>query len=512
MEYVIGVDIGTQGTKAVLVDGNGQVLHHSYKGYDVETPKQSWAQQWPEPWVDATLETIKNVVKNSGVEANKIKGVAVSSLYGGSGIPVDRDMKPLAPCLIWMDRRAEDEVKWVKENIDLDKLFDITGNYVNSYFGFTKILWIKNNLEIWNDTKYFLPPANYVVYKLCGEVAVDYSSAGNIGGVFDLKKKKWSDEMLKDLGIPRSFFPDRLVTSTEIVGGITQEVAEMTGLRPGTAVISGGVDAPVATLGAGVFEEGNHVAMLGTSMCWGFITDKPNLSRELVSMPHAISPMDKIYTFGGAATAGAIMRWFRDTFGEKEMEIEKTENINAYTQLEQKTVGIRPGSEGLVVLPYFMGERSPIWDSDARGTIVGLSLVHKKEHIYKAFMEGVAYSLRHNIEAVLGTDVKLDKEIIIVGGGSKSTVWPQIYADVTGRPVRIIKNDVEAPLGDALLAGLATGVFKDPLVIKEWLDFDEPIYPNLENTAIYDFYYSKYKEIYLSLKDNMKAISAYNHQ
>lgn len=509
MDFVIGVDIGTQGTKAVLVDSNGQVLAHSYKGYDVETPKQSWAEQWPEPWVDATITTIKNVVAESKVNAENIKGVAVSSLYGGSGIPVDKDMKPLAPCLIWMDRRAEDEVKWVKENIDLEKLFEITGNHVNSYFGFTKILWMKNNLDIWNDIKYFLPPANYVVYKLCGEVAVDYSSAGNIGGVFDLKEKQWSDEMLNDLGIPRSFFPDRLVSSTEIVGGITEEVSKITGLKVGTPVVSGGVDAPVATLGAGVFEEGNHVAMLGTSMCWGFITEKANLSKELVSMPHALYPNEKIYTFGGAATAGAIMRWFRDNFGEKELEIEKSENINAYTQLEEKTKDIKAGSEGLLVLPYFMGERSPIWDSDAKGTIIGLSLLHKKEHIFKAFMEGVAYSLRHNIEEVAGTDVKLDEEIIIVGGGAKSAVWPQIYADVTGRPVRIIENDVEAPLGDALLAGLATGVFKDPTVIKEWLDFAEPIYPNLENTRVYDFYYKQYKDIYLKLKDNMKEISQF---
>lgn len=511
MNYVIGVDIGTQGTKAVLVDSKGKVLSHSYKGYNVETPRQSWAQQWPEPWVDATFYTIKDVILESNVEASNIKGVAVSSLYGGSGIPVDKDMNPLAPCLIWMDRRAESEVEWIKNNIDLDELFKVTGNYVNSYFGFTKILWIKNNLDIWDDIKYFLPPANYVVYKLCGEVAVDYSSAGNIGGVFDLKEKKWSDVMLKYLGIPRSFFPDRLVSSTEIVGGITKEIAEITGLKVGTPVISGGVDAPVATLGAGVFEEGNHVAMLGTSMCWGFITDKPNLSTELVSMPHAINPMEKIYTFGGAATAGAIMRWFRDTFGEKEMEIEKEENINAYAQLDQKTIDIKPGSEGLVVLPYFMGERSPIWDSDAKGTIIGLSLVHKKEHIYKAFMEGVAYSLRHNMEVVSGDDVKFDKEIIIVGGGSKSAVWAQIYADVTGRPIRIIKNDVEAPLGDALLAGLATGLFENPMVIKEWLEFEDPIYPDLENTATYDFYYSQYREIYLNLKENMKAISRFNN-
>lgn len=507
MAYLIGVDIGTQGTKAVLINPDGKVLAHSYKGYDVETPKPSWAQQWPDPWEEATYSTIKTVVEESNVGAENIKGIAISSLYGGSGIPVDKDIKPLAPCLIWMDRRAEDEVKWVEENIDLSELFEVTGNSVNSYFGFTKILWMKNNLDIWNKIEYFLPPAPYIVYKLTGEIAVDYSSAGNIGGVFNLKERKWSTEMIEKLGIPLIFFPERLVECTEIVGGITKEAAEKTGLKMGTPVICGGVDAPVATLGAGAFSEGNHVAMLGTSMCWGFITEKPNLSPKLVSMPHTVDSKEKIYTFGGAATAGAVVRWFRDVFGSEELAVEDRIDINAYTLLELKAKNIPAGSEGLLVLPYFMGERSPIWDSNARGTIIGLSLIHSKGHLYKAFMEGVAYSLRHNMEMVAETDAELDREIIIVGGGSKSMIWPQIYADVTGHPVRIIKNDVEAPLGDALLAGLATGVIDNPKVLSEWLEFEETIQPNLENTKKYNRYYEQYKDVYLNLKDNMVVLN-----
>ncbi|MEG0773700.1 FGGY-family carbohydrate kinase [Clostridium sp.] len=507
MKYLIGVDIGTQGTKAVLINPKGEVLAHSYKGYDVETPKPSWAQQWPEPWVEATFETIKGVVDKSNVNAEDIKGVAISSLYGGSGIPVDREMNPLAPCLIWMDRRAEDEVTWVKDNVDLDELFKTTGNSVNSYFGFTKILWMKNNLNIWDKIHYFLPPASYIVYKLTGEVAADHSSAGNIGGVYDLKERKWSTKMLESLEIPVKFFPQRLVECTEVVGGVTEKAAKLTGLKVGTPIICGGVDAAVATLGAGAFNDGNHVAMMGTSMCWGFITEESNLSESLVSMPHVIDSINKIYTFGGAATAGAVMRWFRDVLGVEELSQEEETGINAYSLLEDKAVNIPAGSEGLIVLPYFMGERSPIWDSNARGTILGLSLVHNKGHLYKAFMEGVAYSLRHNIEMVSGTNVQLDKEIILVGGGSKSKIWPQIFADVTGKPVRIIKNDVEAPLADALLAGLATGVFENPSILAQWLEFDETIEPNLENTKLYDRNFAIYKKIYLNLKDNMAEIA-----
>jgi ribulokinase len=507
MKYLIGVDIGTQGTKAVLINPKGEVIAHSYKGYDVETPKPSWAQQWPEPWVDATFETIKGVIDKSNVNSEDIKGVAISSLYGGSGIPVDKDMNPLAPCLIWMDRRAESEVSWVKDNVAMGELFKITGNSVNSYFGFTKILWMKNNLDIWDKIQYFLPPASYIVYKLTGEIAVDHSSAGNIGGVYDLKERTWSKTMLEKLDIPLKFFPETLVECTEVVGGATEDAAKFTGLKVGTPIICGGVDAAVATLGAGAFSDGNHVAMMGTSMCWGFITEEPNLSENLVSMPHVIDSRNKIYTFGGAATAGAVMRWFRDVLGAEELSQQEETGVNAYSLLEDKAVNIPAGSEGLIVLPYFMGERSPIWDSNARGTILGLSLVHNKGHIYKAFMEGVAYSLRHNIEMVSGTKVQLDKEIILVGGGSKSKLWPQIFADVTGKPVKIIKNDVEAPLADALLAGLATGVFEDPSILSQWLEFDDTIEPNLENTKLYDRIFEVYKNIYLNLKDNMAEIN-----
>ena len=508
MNYLIGVDIGTQGTKAVLIDNQGKVIAHSYKGYEVETPKHSWAQQWPDVWEDAVIYTIKNVVATSNVRAEDIKGVGISSLYGGSGIPVNEQLMPVAPCLIWMDRRAEKEVEWVKQNVDLEELFAVTGNSVNSYFGFTKILWYKNNHpELWKKIRYFIPPAPYIVYKLTNELAVDYSSAGNIGGVFDLTKREWSTKMAEKLQIPISLMPERLVSSTEIVGYITKEMSMLTGLSEHTAVICGGVDASVATLGAGVDQEGNHVAMLGTSMCWGFVTEKSNISSQLVSMPHAINPENKIYTFGGAATAGAIMKWFKNVLGQTEVSAEGLTNIDAYTLLDLIAKDVPAGSNGLIALPYFMGERSPIWDSEAKGLIIGLSLLHKKGDIYKALMEGVAYSLRHNMELVSSTETALDNEVMIVGGGSKSIIWPQIYADVTGKTVRIIKNDVEATLGDALLAGIGTGVFDDASLVKQWLDYDEPIHPNEKNHQLYTSYYEEYKKLYEVTKSTMKKLN-----
>lgn len=272
--YLLGTDIGTQGTKSVLVNEKGELISEGFKEYGVITPRPSWAEQWPDIWLDAVVETLAECVKKSGVKPSEIAGVAISGLYGGSGVPVDKDMNPLRPCLIWMDRRARAETQWVKDNIPKDTIFGITGNYVDSYFGFTKMMWIRNNEpEVWNNIYQFVTPKDYVVYKLTNQLAIDYSSAGNIGGVFDIKKRTWSDEMCQILNIPRRMLCERIVKSSDIVGPLNQEFSNQIGLLEGTPVVAGGIDAPVAQLCAGVLSEGEHVAMAGTSMCWGMISE-----------------------------------------------------------------------------------------------------------------------------------------------------------------------------------------------------------------------------------------------
>ncbi|WP_286934040.1 FGGY-family carbohydrate kinase, partial [Aminobacterium sp. UBA4834] len=245
---------------------------------------------------------------------------------------------------------------------------------------------------------------------------------------------------------------------------------------------------------------------VGTSMCWGFITEKANLTDRLISYPHVLDPLKKNYTFGGAATAGAVIQWFRNNFGTLELETQNRLGVSAYSLLELQSQDVPAGSDGLVFLPYMMGERSPIWDSSARGTLMGLSLYHGKGHIYRACMEGVAYALRHNMESILGTSVKLDPEMVLVGGAAKSSLWTSIFADVSGYPVKVLQEDVEAPLGDALLAGLGTGVFDRPEILKEWLHFKEPVYPVTEHTEVYNELYSEYKAVYLGLRDSMKRL------
>lgn len=505
MNYLLGTDIGTSGTKTILMDTDGNLIAQDLQEYDVLTPKPLWAEQWPSVWLDAAKASIKNTVLKSGIPPENIRGIAVSGLYGGSGIPLDENMEPVRPCMIWMDRRAEKEANWVLKSIGKEKLLEVTHNGADPYYGYTKILWMKNNEpENWRKTKLFLPPNDYVIYKLTGEVVIDYSSAGNIGGIFDMNNRTWSKEMMAAMDIPFSMMPEKIVESTDIVGGLTKEAAAELGLTAGMPVIASGIDCGAANIGLGVFDSGIYAAAIGTSMCAALISDKPVQGKDLIVWPYLYDAKRLSYYFAGGATAGAIVKWFRQTLCQFELEAEKEGGKNAYDVLNEQAANIPAGSDGLVVLPYFMGERSPIWDSDAKGTIVGLSLAHTKAHMYRAFLEAVAFSLRDAIEA---TGEYLGEYILLAGGVTKSKLWRQIFADVTGYPIVCPIHDVEANMGDVMLAGIGTGLLSYDDV-KKWQVLDDKIIPNQENHRKYNDYYKVYKSIYQNLKADMKTLTS----
>lgn len=507
MKYVIGVDIGTQSTKGILMDADGQIITSASRSYSVETPKPLWAEQWPDVWLEAALSVLADIVKQSGVDKEHIASICISSLYGGSGIAVDENIRPLYPCLIWMDRRASDRVEWVRNYVDTKELFRITGNSLDSYYGYTKILWIKEHEpEIWQQTRYFLPPNSYINYQLTGEVAVDHCSAGNIGGVYNIEKRDWSTKACRMLGIPKSMMPPRLLASDEIVGGLLPEMAEKLGLAAGTPIVAGGVDAAVATLAAGVVAPGNHVAMIGTSMCWGFVNHSVDARHGLISMPHVNNPLEDIYTFGGAITAGASVTWFIDQFCGVEKQQALEQNCTVHHLLEEQAKGLPPGADGLVFLPYLMGERSPIWDAKATGTLVGLSLYHTRFHLYRAVLEGITFALKDNIESGKACAERLDNELIVVGGAAFSDMWMQIIADVTGYPVLTIKEEVEAPLGDCFLAAKAVGIIQSAETIKKWFNLEARATPNAENHEKYNQLFNTYRSIYRNLKKDMHQL------
>ena len=506
-QYVIGVDIGTQSTKAVLVGAKAQIVAQHSESYQVETPHPMWAQQWPQVWLDAVVKCIFNVVKNSHIDPQSIVGLCVSSLYGGSGVPIDAQGDATHPCLIWMDRRAQDEVEWVRANVDLERLYDITCNGLDSYYGYTKMLWLRDKApEAWSRTTALLPPNSYVNFKFTGQVAVDHSSACNIGGIYDVAARDWSWEMMERLGLPQHLIPRRLVESSDVVGTLLPQWAERLGLPAGLPLMAGGVDAAVATLAAGASRPGNHVAMIGTSMCWGSIRPNADGRHGLVSMPHVVNGLRDLYVFGGAITAGASVTWFCDNFCQTIVSQAQSDGSDVHDVLERAASQLPPGAEGLLFLPYLMGERSPIWDAKASGAFVGLGLHHRRQHLYRAVLEGVSHALRHNIEAGTLDGSVLNADLTVVGGASRSDLWMQIIADVTGRTVHTMRDDVEASMGAAMLAALGSGMADLETVERDWVHIVERAQPTLEGMRRYEAFHTQYVNLYPALKSVMHAL------
>ncbi len=505
MKYLIGTDIGTSGTKTIIMDENGELISKSWEGYSISVPKALWAEQNAEVWETAVYNTISDAVKISGISPSTIAGICISGLYGGSGVPCDKDFNPVRPCIIWMDRRSHVQSQNVLKNVEAEELFQTTRNGSDPYYGYLKMLWIRDNEpEKWEKIQCFLPPNSYCIQKLTGKAAIDYTSAGNIGGFFDADKQRWSDELIAKLGMDKSKLPERIVESSDVVGTVTKEAAVRLGIDEGTPVCAGGVDCVVATLGLGVTAPGQHVAIIGTSMTWGYLKSELSTERRLISMPYVINPKEKMFIFGGAATAAAINKWLRDNVAFEEMLEEKAGLKSAYELMDEQAAKISAGSDGLIVLPYFMGERSPLWDTNAKGTIFGLTLNHTKAHLYRAFLEAVAYSLKDTMQNIEKCD--LSNKLVVSGGVAKSPLWKQIFADVTGCEVITPLQDIEANFGDVILAGLGTNTITLEKAMS-WVKFSEPVTPNPKSTELYDKYFKIYKALYNDLRPRMEEIN-----
>ncbi|HID90473.1 TPA: hypothetical protein EYP44_00750, partial [Candidatus Bathyarchaeota archaeon] len=278
------------------------------------------------------------------------------------------------------------------------------------------------------------------------------------------------------------------------------------GLRRGTPVCAGGIDAPVSALSVGALEDGDLASMLGTSMCNGFISHKPRLSPKLINYPYVAHDTEFLYSFAGIVTAGYCLRWFRDQLGKVEASLASQTPLSAYQVLDLEAERVPPGSDGLIFMPHMMvGERAPYWDEYVRGCLTGLTLYHSKAHIFRAFLEGIAYAFRYSVEVAMEAGMPV-RRVLLVDGGARSRLWRQILADVTGLEMTYTAEATGAPLGDALLAGVGTGALEHYGVIKEWLQVTELTKPNPKTKAVYDKCYRLYRRVYQANREIFKAL------
>lgn len=498
--YLIGCDLGTGGAKAIVVDLKGKVLSSHFVEYQLIIPRPGWAEQDPEWYWKAAAETIKTSVQKAGIKPEDILAVGLSSLAPAC-ILVDGDFKPLQNSHIWMDRRATSECEWLKKNIGERKVFKLTGNLIDPYYSIPKLMWEKSNRpELYKKARFTLNVKDYVVLRLINKAVTDYSHAALGGVAFDIRKRCWNKELLKEIGIDEKKLPPAYPCD-EIVGKVTREASRFTGLKEGTPVVAGAVDANAACLSAGVVEEGENALTLGSTACWGMSHLSDQFIPGLICMPHIAYSKTHYISIAALVGGGSLLRWFRDNFAQIERLVEKELGIDAYEILNMEAEKIQPGSDGLLILPYFMGERCPLWDPRARGVIFGLSFLHSRAHIIRAIMEGVGFAIRHNINLLEQRGIKITPPMKLVEGGAKSNLWRQIIADVTGISTVYMGKTQGAPLGDAVMAGIGAGVFEKYEVIKEWLNPRTENETNPDTQVIYDELFKKYLRLYPTLKN-----------
>lgn len=505
MAYLVGIDIGTSGTKTLLIDESGKKIASATDTYPLSTPKPLWAEQDPEDWWQATISTIRKVIKESGVEPSEIRGVGLSGQMHGA-VFLDEHNKVIRPCILWCDQRTGSECEWITETIGRDKVIELTSNPVLTGFTAGKIVWLRNNEpENYSRTRKVLLPKDYIRFRLTDEFATEVSDASGTS-LFNVKKRQWADDMLDGAGIPRDWMPS-VYESPEVSGRISDYAASLTGLRAGTPVVGGGGDQAAGAVGNGVVETGIISSTVGTSGVVFAFADEPVVDPGLRVHTFCHAVPGKWHVMGVMLSAGGTLRWYRDTFAGEEKEQADSRGIDVYDIISEQVDEVEPGCEGLICLPYLTGERTPYPDPDARGVFFGITLRHDKRHFARAVYEGVAYGLRDSFEILEEMRVPIH-QVRASGGGARSAVWRQIQADITGREHVLINVDEGPAFGVALLAGVGTGIYASvEEACRSTITVTSQTHPDMSNKSLYDRYYLVYRALYPALKDQFKRVS-----
>jgi xylulokinase len=491
--YLLGVDIGTYESKGVLVDFDGNLVASAFQPHDLLIPRQGWAEHDPEKtWWGDFVTLTKALLDKSNVAPTDIAGVGVSAI-APCLLPVDKDGNPLRMGILYgVDTRAYREIEELNEKFGKENLFSKTGNELSSQAVGPKILWLKKNEpETYNKAAKFVTASSFIIARLTGKTVIDHLTASFFTPLYDFYKGTWSSEFCD--GIVE---PDRLPEigwACETAGKVTAEAARITGLAEGTPVNFGTADASAEAVSVGVVKPGQMMLMYGSTIFMYLVTSQPKVDGRLWAARY-LFPGTSAFA-AGMATSGSLTRWFRDQLAPDLLAIEKAGGENAYAALIKEASSISAGSEGLVVLPYFSGERTPINDPLARGMFFGLTLAHQRGHLFRAVLEGMGYGVRQHFDVMQEIGVKPD-DVIAVGGGTKNSLWLQVVSDISGIPQKVPAVTFGASYGDAFLAGLAVGVIPSYDHIASWVKYDRVIQPDAAKFDSYSKYYQVYTNLY----------------
>lgn len=486
----IGIDLGTSSVKIVLMDESGEIDYSLSKDYEVSYPKATWAEQNPEVWWNETREGLKELISSVNIKSSDIKGIGFSGQMHGLVLLGEKG-EVLRPAILWCDQRTQDECDYLNKEIGQNKLSQYTGNMALTGFTAPKVLWVKKHQpEIFEKIAHILLPKDYIRYKLTGEFASDVSDASGTL-FFDVDNRCWSKEMNNILSIKDEWLP-KVFESWEPTGKILSEVSEYTGLSRDTIVVAGAGDQAAGAIGTGTVNSGVISVALGTSGVVFAASDKYEVDKDnrLHSFCHSNG---KYHQMGVMLSAASSLKWWVENINKETFEV-------ILKEAESSALG----SNGIIFLPYLMGERTPHNDPNARGVFFGLNMTHERGDMTRAILEGVCFGLRDSLEILRSLKVPVE-EIRVSGGGSRSSLWKKILADTFDTKVSVINSKEGPAYGAAILAAVGCGKFSSVNeACEKLIVVTETIEPNKERSIAYNKFYSRFKELYPVLKDTFK--------
>jgi xylulokinase len=504
MSYLLGIDVGTTGSKALLVGADGAVKGSATTEYPMFTPQPLWAEQDPADWWAATVNSIRQVLGEGEVKPGQVAGIGLTGQMHGL-VLLDAGGEVLRPCIMWNDQRTAAQCAAITEKVGARRVLQLTGNPVLPGFTAPKIAWVREHEpQVYNRIAKVLLPKDYVRYRLTGAFFGEVSDASGTS-MFDVGRREWSDEMLAALNVPREWLPE--VTESPVVSARTSaKAAAETGLKQGTPVVGGGGDQAAQAVGTGIVAEGVVSVTLGTS---GVVFASSEAYRtepegKLHAFCHAVPGM--WHLMGVMLSAAGSFRWYRDALGDLEQVQAAESGRDTYDLLTEAAVEVPPGCEGLLFLPYLTGERTPYPDPNARGVFFGLTLRHRKAHLTRAVLEGVAFGLRDSLELMRALGLTIE-QVRASGGGARSPLWRQILTDVFDTEIVRVNVTEGAAYGAALLAGVGAGVYSGVAEACEAvIRATERTEPGPASAAYAD-YYPRFRALYPALAPEFEAIA-----
>lgn len=488
---LLTADIGTTQLKAAVFTEDGTMVFQTSNEYPTRYLLGGGAEQDPLDWQRAFLASLRTI-EAQGCDLTKIIGVAVSS-QAPTLLAMKNNGRPIGNAAIWMDRRSNDVCGQIRSQISCDELITITGNRLDPYFFLPKLLHFRQcKQEMFCQADVFVQANGFLVHFLTGRWSVDASHA-SLTQLYDIRSGKWSEELLKLFAIQPEILPD-IIEPSAIAGFVQEEASMLTGLPSGIPVIAGAVDGAAAAVEAGVFHSGEAVEMTGTSTVLLAAVDGPFFTSRMISLRHALPGLFLIT--GAMSTTGALLKWIRDGFSQGS----SYENLMVHAS--EKTL-----PSGIICLPYFSGERSPIWDTDARGVFFGLGLNHSFGDMVNAVLEGASFALRHNLEKAARCHAKISK-LMVCGGGSVSSHWLSIKASILNHSLQVPEQRLGAPFGCAALLAQALGITDDiEQFVRRRIKITSEVHPDDTLSRAYDDFYSLYRSTYEALKPQYRMLS-----